>query len=174
MKAHAHLDLSLPHVRALVSFLKFLPGPVIFPGPSPSGPTPTCALLPQLRMFVVALNCTSADVSRADVDSLRGASRDTVMIRLGQPMTEHAFAFDVVLADSRHTDMRLHVSASRACRFVSASGAGDVIEVSRRGLVRCPQAVCSHLDSMLGRGRASAEMTMWTWGSRCFAAEHMI
>ena len=173
MLAHAHLNLAFAHVRGLVAFLRCVPGPIVFPKPGPSGPVPSCAVASQVGMFVVAVGGTSAQVTQQDVDSLRGSHRDAVLMRLGEPFSDNAFQFDIVLAKGgRLNDMRLHVSATGACRFVPADGVGDILHFTRTGLVRMPEPPGrGPFDHVIGRGRATAEMTMLVHGSRIVVGE---
>lgn len=169
MRSLCHLDLRYPHVRALVAFTRYLPGPILFPPDAVNGPTPTCALAPHCGIFAVAIGGSSASVSEHDVRMLRGTSRDAVLLSLGEAGAIDAFRFDIVLHDEgRFTDYRLHVGPSGKAKFVPEADKGDMLFVTAAGLKRISGATFStSIDRIAGIGRAHAEMSMLTWGARC-------
>ncbi len=169
MRGLCHLDLSHPHVRALVAFTRYLPGPILFPPEAVNGPTPTCALAPQCGVFAVAIGGGSGAVSERDVAMLRGTSRDAVLLSLGEPLAADAFRFDIVLHDGgRFTDYRLHVGPTGKAKFVPEGDQGNMLFVTATGLKRLSGATFGNVfDRIVGIGRANAQMSMLVWGARC-------
>jgi hypothetical protein len=169
MRGLCHLDLSYPHVRALVALTRYLPGPIIFPTKPVHGPTPTCALAPQCGVFAVAIGGGSDAVLERDLRVLRGTSRDAVLFALGKPLASDAFRYDIVLHDEgRFTDYRLHVEPAGRAKFVPDSENGDVLFVTSTGLRRgANTGFPNAFDRIAGIGRANAQMSMLTWGARC-------
>jgi hypothetical protein len=168
MRGLCHLDLKHPHVRALVAFTRYLPGPILCPPEAVDGPTPTCALAPQCGVFAVAIGGSSASVSERDVAMLRGTSRDAVLMSLGEPGAIDAFRFDIVLHDGgRFADYRLHVGPAGKAKFVPEAATGDMLFITAAGIERIAATFGNIFDRIEGIGRANAQMSMLTWGARC-------